>query len=227
MNAPAEPSTARRGKIARLPQAIREEVNQRLHDGHDGGAIVAWLNALPEVRRVLSLSFKDEDISEANLSNWRLGGYQDWLDDNRRAEETRALADTAMRIAQASGGGISEGAAAILAGKIISGIEVLSAEDLPGTVLAVARLRKMELEGRRVKTAERREDREDFKAQIAACELFVEWSKDQEAARIVADKGMDQESKVAALRLRMFGERPTDLRDPRAVAIQPPAKAAP
>ena len=132
-----------------------------------------------------------------------------------------------MRIAQASGGGISEGAAAILAGKIISGIEVLSAEDLPGTVLAVARLRKMELEGRRVKTAERREDREDFKAQIAACELFVEWSKDQEAARIVADKGMDQESKVAALRLRMFGERPTDLRDPRAVAIQPPAKAAP
>lgn len=226
MNA-ADPSPARRGKIARLPQAIREEVNQRLHDGQNGGEICAWLNGLASVKAMLADKFKCEEISEANLSNWRLGGFQDWLDDNSRADEIRANAEMAMRIAQASGGGISEGAAAILAGKIISGIEVLSAEDLPGTVLAVARLRKMELESRRVHLGERRENREDFKAQVAACELFLEWSKDQEAARIVADKGMDQESKVAALRLRMFGERPADLRDPRAVAIQPPAKAAP
>jgi hypothetical protein len=38
----------RNGKIARLPQEIREQVNRRLEDGEPGKQIAEWLNGLPE-----------------------------------------------------------------------------------------------------------------------------------------------------------------------------------
>src|SRR5712692_3098289 len=37
-----------KGKIARLPLAIREQLNRRLQDGEIGKELVVWLNAAPE-----------------------------------------------------------------------------------------------------------------------------------------------------------------------------------
>jgi hypothetical protein len=34
----------------RLPRNIRDELNQRLENGEPAGAILPWLNALPEVK---------------------------------------------------------------------------------------------------------------------------------------------------------------------------------
>src|SRR5579871_4636634 len=68
----------RRGKIARLPQAIREELNQRLENGEQGGRLLEWLNGLPEVKKVLEVDFEGQPISDANLSAWRNGGFVDW-----------------------------------------------------------------------------------------------------------------------------------------------------
>lgn len=76
---------ARVGKIARLPEPIREELNQRLLGGTLGKNIVAWLNELPDVKKVVTELFAGRLISEHNVSEWRLGGYQDWL----REMETR------------------------------------------------------------------------------------------------------------------------------------------
>ena len=45
------------GKIARLPESIREQLNQRLLDGVIGKEIVSWLNSLPEVNRVMTELF--------------------------------------------------------------------------------------------------------------------------------------------------------------------------
>jgi hypothetical protein len=70
---------ARNGKIARLPQGVRSHLNSRLQDGHDGNQILTWLNSLPAVRRVLADNFGDHPINEQNLSEWRQGGYQEWL----------------------------------------------------------------------------------------------------------------------------------------------------
>lgn len=42
-------TTARTGKIARLPVAIREEVNRRLLDGEPASKILPWLNGLPDL----------------------------------------------------------------------------------------------------------------------------------------------------------------------------------
>ncbi len=44
----------RTGKIARLPQAVRRELNQRLANAERGTKLVVWLNELPEVLEVLS-----------------------------------------------------------------------------------------------------------------------------------------------------------------------------
>src|SRR6266436_6472801 len=39
-----------KGKIARLPLAIREQLNRRLQDGEIGRDLVVWLNSAPEVQ---------------------------------------------------------------------------------------------------------------------------------------------------------------------------------
>ncbi len=70
---------ARNGKIARLPREIRTRLNTRLLDGHQGKQIVQWLNSLPEVREVLDQKFEGRAVNEQNLSDWRQGGYEEWL----------------------------------------------------------------------------------------------------------------------------------------------------
>ena len=70
---------ARIGKIARLPADIRSQLNSRLHEGLEGKSILVWLNGLPQVQEILAQSFDHRPITEQNLSDWRQGGYQDWL----------------------------------------------------------------------------------------------------------------------------------------------------
>ncbi len=70
---------ARIGKIARLPRAVRAQLNTRLQDGGEGKQIVHWLNSLPEVKDVTGQKFDGRPINEQNLSDWRQGGYEEWL----------------------------------------------------------------------------------------------------------------------------------------------------
>jgi hypothetical protein len=78
----------RTGKIARLPRDCREELNRRLRQGENGRALLGWLNGLPEVQVVLNADFGGRGISDQNLSEWRQGGYLEWLGH----QETLALA---------------------------------------------------------------------------------------------------------------------------------------
>jgi hypothetical protein len=77
----------RNGKIARLPKNLRHQLNGRLEDGEPGKQLVEWLNALPEVQEVLQLRFAGRPISEQNLSEWKQGGYLEWL----KLQESRYL----------------------------------------------------------------------------------------------------------------------------------------
>jgi hypothetical protein len=70
--------TTRKGKIARLPHHIREQLNQRLQDGHDARQLMDWLGTLSEVQPVLDEHFHGNPISPKNLSEWRQGGFQEW-----------------------------------------------------------------------------------------------------------------------------------------------------
>jgi hypothetical protein len=83
---------ARTSKIARLPAAVREEINERLHDGEAPAEIVSWANGLPEVRKVLARHFASQAITEDNLARWRQGGYAGWLEHRATKEAVDGLA---------------------------------------------------------------------------------------------------------------------------------------
>lgn len=81
-------NTTRTGKIARLPQPVREELNHRMENGESGTSLCAWLHAQPEVQSVLSREFGRRPINAQNLTEWRQGGFRDW----QAAREARSLA---------------------------------------------------------------------------------------------------------------------------------------
>ena len=96
-------NTTRRGKIARLPKDIREQLNRRLADGESGARLVAWLNGLPEVSAVIAQEFAGQPIREQNLSEWRLGGYEDWVKQQEAREWVRHVSEEAAELAGESG----------------------------------------------------------------------------------------------------------------------------
>ena len=95
----------RKGKLARLPQTIREQINLRLQDGAEAKQIAAWLNTLPEVRSLLAKEFDGQPINEVNLSNWKLGGYRDWEAQQEALEAVRQFSSDAAELSRAVPGG--------------------------------------------------------------------------------------------------------------------------
>jgi len=90
----------RNGKIANLPNDIREQLNLRLLEGENGPELAAWLNALPEVQSILASQFNASPISEVNLTHWRQGGYLQWFTERECFDSARALADGDSDLAQ-------------------------------------------------------------------------------------------------------------------------------
>ena len=61
---------ARQGKIARLPESLREQLNRRLREGQLGPQILPWLNAQPETIQTLAELFQGQPVTSQNLSDW-------------------------------------------------------------------------------------------------------------------------------------------------------------
>jgi hypothetical protein len=86
----------RTGKIARLPRPVREQLNRRLDDGECGKKILVWLNALPVVLSILADDFGARPVNDQNLSDWKLGGYADWIRREKTCELLQSLAEDAF-----------------------------------------------------------------------------------------------------------------------------------
>src|SRR5438128_1617417 len=76
----------RNGKVARLPKAIRDQINLLLRDGLSYRAIIKKLG---DDARELTLN---------NLSEWKRGGYVDWLEELHWAEQLRAQQESALEL---------------------------------------------------------------------------------------------------------------------------------
>lgn len=85
----------RNGKIARLPKALRDQLNRRLDNNEHGKSLVQWLNSLPEVQNVTASEFDGKPIREQNLSEWKKGGYRDWQARQERQELVSQLEEEA------------------------------------------------------------------------------------------------------------------------------------
>jgi hypothetical protein len=214
---------ARTGKIARLPLAIREELNERLRDNHSGGEILTWVNALPITQEILQKQFASEPISDANLSVWRQGGFAEWLEDQEKVHKVQKLSELSLRLAKASGGNLSEGLLAIAAGKLQEALEagaeidtdeegnpILTGPSLDKLVTALAKVRGMELEAqklevKRIEVTQKGQalDLETRKFNHLRVKSFIEWMADEEAKKI-ATSDLATDAKLEALGQYLF-----------------------
>jgi hypothetical protein len=105
------------GKIARLPQEIRDELNRRLHDGERGRRLVDWLNRLPEAQRMLVADFGGRPINEPNLTAWKAGGYKVWLNQMEPLVQARKLLGKAGKLTSAMNGRLTDQLATLVAAR--------------------------------------------------------------------------------------------------------------
>jgi hypothetical protein len=92
----------RTGKIARLPRENRDQLNRRLHNGEPGNKLATWLNSLPEVNAILRKEFNGQPVSPQNLSEWKAGGYRDWLLQQQTIDLVRLMQADSDELSQAS-----------------------------------------------------------------------------------------------------------------------------
>lgn len=225
---------ARTGKIARLPLAVREELNARLRDNENGQTLLAWLNALPICQERISdpkSGWNGQPINDANLSMWRSGGFEDWLKDEDRIHKIEKLSELSLRVVKAAGGNLSEGLMAIAAGKLqealeagcevefdeATGKETISGVSVDKLTTALAKIRGMELEAQKleVKKVEVEQKGESIalekaKFQRTTAELFIEWCEN-EKAKSIALGDATKDNKVAQLIQLWFGEMPENI----------------
>lgn len=206
-----------------MPAEIRKELNRRLHNGQNGRTVLPWLNGLEDVRTVLAQAFDGRAINSQNLSAWREGGYQEWLTHEGRAQHTRQLAERAAELARASGGALSEGAAAIAAGRMLELLETctdpalpddkqLGPEQLSDIIEDLAKLRATDIAKQRAdqdalkigqKDVELKLARQKFQRETA--ELFLKWHSNQRATEI-ASSSLSNADKIETLGKQMFGD---------------------
>jgi hypothetical protein len=119
----------RTGKIARLPREIRNQLNRRLDDGEPGVQLVAWLNSLHEVQAVLKAEFGGRSINEPNLTDWKNGGYRQWLDQQEAKELVPLLADETDELNAATGPPLTDRMAVWLAARLMVVVRRLAVGD--------------------------------------------------------------------------------------------------
>jgi len=122
----------RNGKIARLPKKIRDQLNHRLQNGQPGPEILDWLNALPSVQRVLRAHFAAQPILQQNLSEWRRGGYVDWLRHQEAQANTRWMVERSDDVQlKESGEYLCERLARVLTAELVQHTNDLAAVKSP------------------------------------------------------------------------------------------------
>jgi len=183
-----------------------------LLDGATGSDLVVWLNKLPDVKRTLK-DLGEKAVNAQNITDWRSTGYKDWMTQRERAQHVRDYAETSMYIAEAAGGDPAAVGSRILAGKMLDMLEAVDAETADGFSNAVARLRKGELDEKKINLESRKADRDDEilkldkqKFKRSTCELFVKWHADNKVVAILDDQTMDNDRKTEALGQVLFGD---------------------
>jgi hypothetical protein len=95
------------GKVARLPVAIRHELNLRLLNGEEGRRLVAWLNGLPEVQALMAAHFQGQPIGEMNLSRWKQGGFLAWCEQQVALASVATVFEHSNDLQQAAKNGLT------------------------------------------------------------------------------------------------------------------------
>jgi hypothetical protein len=213
----------RNGKIARLPRAIRDELNRRLSDGELGGQVVAWLNALPEAQAVIAKEFNGRPIREQNLSEWRNGGYREWLAHQDAVAQARDLAADAGELSGAASGSLANHLATVLTARyaaMLAGWDGENSEEF-GRKLRVLRalcqdiveLRRGDHSAARLQIEQERLERDRLKTEEDLVEHFQRWAKNPKVHDMICRDCLTPEERERRLRA-IFGLSPVETAKP-------------
>jgi hypothetical protein len=120
--------TTPRGKIGRMSEALREQINRMLRDNRPADEIMAFCdaNGFP-------------GISPQNVSNWKANGFAKWLRRQERLDAMNDRREFALELArQAREGGIdgvslaSDAASALAIDQITEALEGFDGAELQG-----------------------------------------------------------------------------------------------
>ncbi len=120
---------ARTGKIAKLPRAVREELNARMAGGESTKAILAWLNGHPAARAHLDAHHQGSPITADNLSRWRQGGYAGWLENQQAKEAIAIMAAACRNISQEERDALADQLALVLTARMV--VELRKFDEMP------------------------------------------------------------------------------------------------
>ena len=190
---------SRIGKIARLPLDIRSQLNHRLFDGESGRPLLQWLNALPQVRDILQRHFDSRDISDQNLSEWRTGGYREWLLHQESVSALDNLAANAAELAAAAPGRISDHLATTIAARYAAEFLHWDGADSDGLRSKlrflreisqdIVRFRRGDLQAARLHIEQARLDQEREKTEEEILRYFRHWLEDPKVRESILSSG--------------------------------------
>jgi len=208
---------ARNGKIARLPREIRDELNRRLQHGEQGGPLLAWLNALPDVAAVLAREFAGNPVSKQNLCEWRAGGFAEWQARQETLEDARELAADANEITAATDGRLTDHLATVLAVRYASALAGWNGEvtdefrkklrAMRGLCQDIVELRRGDHSGARLKMEQDRFGREQEKTEEEVVAHFQRWLKNPEVRDVVCQDYVSPQERQRRMR-EIFGLEP-------------------
>jgi len=222
------------GKIARLPKAIREQLNRRLEDGEPASALTEWLNELPEVKKALHKYFGGAAISEKNLSNWRLTGYARWVERQELLGEVREMAEEASDINETSKNRLIRMTATLACTKLLKQLRDARAMgvDVVKIGFAIAALNNVEQSHVRRKHAERALGQKDELVTLAwdkhlrDCAAIALRVLNDAQAKAIQKAPIDNSVKIELIGRRMFGALWRKRKVGKAAEPQPKAKEA-
>ncbi len=198
---------ARKGKIGSLPREIREEINERLLDGQLSPEILPWLNALPAVCDRLAARPRAGDevaeITDGNLSEWRAGGFAEWLDNAK----VRAMSDMVDRMADAAGQPVESVLRKVWTGKMLETVETLTLGDpelflnAGKTIATISAAAQRETEH---KDKTRQKDTDLGLRKIVVARSFVKFYDDAQA-RALAESARSDDSQLPLLADYLLG----------------------
>jgi len=219
---------ARTGKIARLPFETREQLNRRLRNGEKGPKLLQWLNGLPETQALMAKEFAAQPINPTNLSQWRTGGFEAWLNDQEALGTVHEVMDQAGQLAQVSHDALSDRLAVLVTARYALAARKLGQEQADWQPLRelchdLAALRRgdhaagwLHIEQERL-ADERKERDQDLN------ELFLKWARNPEIRDAICRGYISREDRLALLKQQMFGDLDELLKKAHPGHPQPPA----
>jgi hypothetical protein len=187
--------------------------------------VVVWLNALPEAQAMLAREFAGRPISEQNLSEWKQGGYRDWLARQEVLAQVRELAADAEELAGATEGALGEHLATVLTARYAAALADWQGEateefrrrlrSLRGLCQDIVELRRGNHSAARLKIEQERlaRDREQTEDELVG--HFQHWARNPSVRDWICSDSLTPEERQRRLR-EIFGLSPLATANPAA-----------